>query len=76
MTVIAEKKTEGLSSRQKTGIRICLSGLISVLALFLGITINGKPIALIGTIDLTLVYQIGVYVPVFVVVLLALRRLH
>jgi hypothetical protein len=76
MTLIAEKqKTHSLTPRQKLGIKCCLVGLISVLGLFMIITATGKPIQLLGSIGATLIYQFAIYVPVFVLAGLALKKL-
>lgn len=77
MTVVSEKNEEvGLSARQKTGIRYCIFSLIAVLVLFMIITVTGRPIARIGTVEFTLIYQIAVYLPVFIIAFIALRRQH
>jgi hypothetical protein len=77
MTVVSEKnEAEGLSAPQKTGVRYCIFSLVAVLVLFMIITVTGRPVARIGTVEFTLIYQIVVYVPIFIIASLTLRRLH
>jgi hypothetical protein len=81
MTIITEEKKEVLRPRQKAGIRLCMFGLVGVLVLFMIITATGSPIRELakfgaGNIEATLIYQILIYTPVFVIVSLVLKRLR